>query len=154
MDAQSGKDLVYAVLRASGALLRESRRFFRRFGITEAQFNVLNILGEAPEGMSQRELGDFLVVDRSNVTGLLDRMEREGWVQRRPEPGDRRAHRVSLTASGRKLWKRALPAYDAALAELTAPIDESHGAIARQVAARLAAEAEIVTGRSGKESAS
>ena len=69
--------------------------------------------------MSQRELSDLLVVDRSNVTGLLDRMEKAGWVRRDDNPGDRRVYRVSLTAAGRKLWERVCPLYMGTVAEVT-----------------------------------
>lgn len=69
--------------------------------------------------MSQRELSDLLVVDRSNVTGLLDRMEKAGWVRRDDNPGDRRIYRVSLTVAGKRLWERVSPLYLGTVAEVT-----------------------------------
>lgn len=108
---RAGYDCVIQALRTANALWRESRRFFRPFGITEAQFNVLHLLGQKPEGMSQRELSDRLVVDRSNVTLLLDRMEKRGRVERHAVSGDRRTHCVKLTRSGKALWERVLPGY-------------------------------------------
>lgn len=109
------------MLRTSHALLRASRRVFRPHGLSEAQFNVLNILARPPgtAGLSQREISDILVVDRSNVTGLLDRMEAAGWVRREPVPGDRRAWRVRLTAAGRRLWQRCEPDYQRAIIAVT-----------------------------------
>lgn len=112
---ETGYDCVIQVLRTANALWRESRRFFRPFGISEAQFNVLNLLGQATEGLSQRELSDRLVVDRSNVTLLLDRMEAHAWIVREDVPGDRRAYRVRLTGKGRALWTRVLPRYHRAV---------------------------------------
>ncbi|HVS53902.1 MAG TPA: MarR family transcriptional regulator [Opitutaceae bacterium] len=112
-------ELTTAVLATADAFLRESQRLFRPLGLTGAQFNVLNILADEREGMSQRELGDRLVVDRSNVTGLLDRLEKAGLVQRRDHPGDRRVYRVSLTPAGRRLWARAQPRYLDVLAQVT-----------------------------------
>jgi len=79
--------------------------------------------------MSQRELGDFLVVDRSNVTGLLDRMEKAGWVRRADDPADRRVYRVTLTPPGRKLWAKVTPRYRAVLEQVT------RGMSARQMTA-------------------
>jgi len=108
---RAGYDCVIQALRTANALWRESRRFFRPFGITEAQFNVLHLLGQKPEGMSQRELSDRLVVDRSNVTLLLDRMEKRGRVERHAVSGDRRTHCVKLTRSGKALWERVAPHY-------------------------------------------
>ena len=68
---------------------------------------------------SQRELGDLLVVDRSNVTGLLDRMEKAGWVQRADDAKDRRVYRVTLTPAGRKLWSKVEPRYHEVVAHVT-----------------------------------
>jgi DNA-binding MarR family transcriptional regulator len=115
-----GVDFINRVLATSGVLLRESQHFFRPLGLTEAQFNVLNVLANAPTGLSQRELGDVLVVDRSNVTGLLDRMEKAGWVRRENHPEDRRIHRVMLTARGQQLWARVWPLYVTAVKKVVA----------------------------------
>lgn len=111
-------ELVVSTLRLSNAMWRASRRLFRPFGLTEAQFNILHVLEEADGKLSQRELSDILVVDRSNVTGLIDRMEAAGWVQRQSVPGDRRAYHIGLTTSGRKLWRKVYPAYREAASQV------------------------------------
>src|SRR5688572_12194314 len=100
MQPELAADLVVQTLRTTNTFLRTSRRLFRPHGLTEAQFNVLNVLARRDAAMTQRELGDFLVVDRSNITGLLDRMEAVGWTRRDAMPDDRRAWRVVLTAKG------------------------------------------------------
>jgi DNA-binding MarR family transcriptional regulator len=127
MPDELGVDFINRVLATSGVLLRESQHFFRPLGVTEAQFNVLNVLANAPTGLSQRELGDVLVVDRSNVTGLLDRMEKAGWVRREGHPRDRRIHRVMLTTKGRQLWAGVWPLYVAAVEKVVAGL--AHGDI-------------------------
>jgi DNA-binding MarR family transcriptional regulator len=111
--------LTIAVMATADAFLRESQRLFRPHGLTAAQYNVLNVLAPRREGISQRELSDLLVVDRSNVTGLVDRMEKAGWVRRADDPADRRVYRVTLTAAGRSLWARVEPRYRTALGEVT-----------------------------------
>src|SRR5260221_5217604 len=111
MPSSPGFELVTAVLSTADAFLREGQRLFRPHGLTSAQYNVLNILADEAGGISQRELGDRLVVDRSNVTGLLDRMETAGWVQRADHPEDRRVYRVLLTPAGRALWRKIHPRY-------------------------------------------
>jgi DNA-binding MarR family transcriptional regulator len=103
-------DCTIQILQTATVLWRESRRFFRPFGITEAQFNILHLVGQS-SGMSQRELSDLLVVDRSNVTLLLDRMSKQGLVSREDVPGDRRVYRIVLTKTGEQLWKKILPHY-------------------------------------------
>jgi DNA-binding MarR family transcriptional regulator len=127
-----GYDLVSAVMATADAFLRESHRLFRPHGLTGAQYNLHNVVALSPDGLSQRELSDHLVVDRSNVTGLLDRMEKAGWVQRTDHPSDRRVYRVVLTPAGRALWKQVTPRYFAAVAKVT------HGLSDRQMRATLA----------------
>jgi len=120
MTSDDASQLVTAVLAASAALLRESERLLRPHGLTAAQFNVLRILADEPEGLSQRALGDRLVVDRSSMTGLLDRMEKAGMVRRTDHPEDRRVYQVRLTPTGRALWEKAEPHYVAAVRQVTA----------------------------------
>jgi DNA-binding MarR family transcriptional regulator len=60
--------------------------------------------GEAP--ISMRELANRLGADPSNVTGLIDRLEARGLVERRPDPSDRRIKGLALTSTGAKLRQR------------------------------------------------
>jgi DNA-binding MarR family transcriptional regulator len=124
MRNETGYDSIIQILRTANVLWKESRRFFAPFGITEAQFNVLNLLGQEPEGYSQRELSDLLVVDRSNITLLLDRMLKQSWVTKKDVPGDRRAYNVVLTPSGRKLWEQIFPHYKRAIEKLITPLSQ------------------------------
>lgn len=110
-DPDPGYELVSAVMATADAFLRESQRLFRPHGLTGSQYNLLNVIAESPSGLSQRELSDRLIVDRSNVTGLIDRMEAAGWVRRTDHPQDRRVYRVVLTAAGRRLWDEVTPRY-------------------------------------------
>jgi len=131
MPSAAGYDLVLQVLSAAQVLVKESQRLFRPHGLSDAQFNVLNVLGPRAAGLSQRELSDVLVVDRSNITGLLDRMEQAGWVRRGDHPTDRRVFVVTLTPEGRRLWQKVLPRYIAAVKQVTAglPAREARGAL-------------------------
>ena len=126
MPSADAQKLVHDIVATADLFLRESTRLFRPHGLTAPQFNVLNLLaGRADgQGYSQRELADTLVVDRSNVTGLLDRMETAGWVRRADDPNDRRVYRVQLTAAGKKLWQKVAPGYANVVAQVTARLGE------------------------------
>ena len=54
-------------------------------------------------GVSQTELADMLEIDRASAGRMIDRMEKNGWVERRPDNGDRRINRLHLTADARKV---------------------------------------------------
>ncbi|MEV7801479.1 MarR family transcriptional regulator [Microbispora sp. NPDC088329] len=73
----------------------------REYGLTQQQGQLLCVLMAQPYGMS--ELGATLGLAKSSLTGLVDRSERNGLVQRTPDPQDSRAVRVSLTRQGAKL---------------------------------------------------
>jgi DNA-binding MarR family transcriptional regulator len=77
-------------------------------GLTLAQFDVLATLWHG-EGITQQELAEHLLVTKGNVVGLIDRVGAAGWVERRPDPEDRRANRLYLTDAGRKLLAQAWP---------------------------------------------
>lgn len=141
MKTDYGFELTKTVMATSDAFLRESARLFRPHGLTGAQYNVLNILAGAPEGISQRELGDLLVVDRSNVTGLLDRLEKAGWVQREDDPDDRRVYRVLLTSAGRALWAKVHPLYLEVVGQLTRGLSAKKMENCLEVLRQLAADA-------------
>lgn len=99
------------VLRHSEALWNASRVFFTRWDLSPSQFNILNLLGDQPDGITQTDLSRQLIMHRSNVTGLVDRLEKRGLVVRHESPGDRRAWIVMLTPAGRKLLAEILPDY-------------------------------------------
>jgi DNA-binding MarR family transcriptional regulator len=143
MKTDYGFELTKTVLATADAFMRESARLFRPFGLTGAQYNVLNILSDTADGISQRQLGDLLVVDRSNVTGLLDRLETAGWVRRDDHPEDRRVYRVSLTPAGRELWGKVHPLYLAVAKQLT------HGLSAKKMDNCLEVLRHLEAGASG-----
>ncbi|MBI4970213.1 MAG: MarR family transcriptional regulator [Candidatus Omnitrophica bacterium] len=98
-------EVLVGMLRTSSMLLRISDRFFSRFDVTHVQFNILMILKYddlAGEGLSQNQIGTLMVVTKSNVVGLVDRLEKAGYVIRKNHPEDRRINRVMLTAKGKK----------------------------------------------------
>ena len=93
----------------------------RQFNLNVAQFDVLARVGAA-EGLMQQEVANSLLVTKSNVCQLLDRMERSGLVVRRP---DGRAKRLHLTPAGRELYDRVVPAHEALIAEQLSALSPS-----------------------------
>jgi DNA-binding MarR family transcriptional regulator len=77
-------------------------------GITRAQFAALAILSRK-EGLNQVALADELEIAPITIARLIDRLEAEGWVERRPDPDDRRAHRLFLRREGRDVLERLRP---------------------------------------------
>lgn len=106
-------ETVLNVILTGQMLMKEGQRVLRPLGLTDSQINVLMLLKYQSEDgeMNQTSLGDKLLVNRSNVTGLIDRMEQAGWVRRAADASDRRVNRVQMTDAGREILDQAEPAY-------------------------------------------
>jgi MarR family 2-MHQ and catechol resistance regulon transcriptional repressor len=113
------------LLRTADTVWNASREFFEPWEIGPSQFNVLNLLRGTPQGLTQTELSRELIMHRSNVTGLVDRLEKRGLVERHDVEGDRRAYRVVLSTSGERLIAEILPRYYGAADRLWEGLGES-----------------------------
>jgi DNA-binding MarR family transcriptional regulator len=107
------------IFQTAQGLEQAARRLLAPLGLTLAQFNVLNLLADQPDGMRGKDLAGALIVDPSNITGLLRRMARDGLVRNLPNAHDRRQRIVALTPAGRRKWQKALGPYEANLRELS-----------------------------------
>ena len=109
----SGHEAVMSIVLSGAMIAKEGDRLLRSFALTDSQFNILMLLKYQVEKgeINQTRLGQMLLVNRSNVTGLIDRMEKAGWVERVGESGDRRVKRIKVTAAGRRLVERAEKVY-------------------------------------------
>lgn len=85
----------------------------RAEGLSVAQFDVLVQVGAA-DGATQQQVADALLVTKSNVCQLLDRMEKAGLVERRQQG---RAKRLYLTPAGQRLHDRLIPDHEHRIAE-------------------------------------
>lgn len=116
--------------RSFGFLVNDVARLFgrrfahhgRRLGLTRAQCRTLKYLARN-EGINQSGLADLLEISPMTLVGQIDRMEEAGWIERRPDPADRRARRLFLTGKARPVLGRisgvANETRDEALARLT-----------------------------------
>lgn len=83
-------------------------RRLEKYGITRIQWIAMFYLDEAKE-LSQRELGIHMNIKDSTVARLLDRMERDGLVERLKTGSDRRVSTVTLSEQGQTLWQQIMP---------------------------------------------
>ncbi|TCV91179.1 DNA-binding MarR family transcriptional regulator [Luteibacter rhizovicinus] len=92
--------------RASRLLLRRGEPRLRALGISAAQ---LPVLGTLKDGLprTQASLAALIQVEQPTMAQLLSRMERDGLVERTPDPADRRSSFVSLTPAAKALLPKA-----------------------------------------------
>ena len=89
----------YLISRATLAVTSHLKKGFANEGIGTIKPAYLGVLLSLwdEDGLKANELGKRAGLEPSTMTGLLDRMERDGLVKREPDPNDRRAHRIHLT---------------------------------------------------------
>ena len=100
--------IVYALGRTYNLVMRRFNACYKKFGLSPASFNLLMLLERGRAAMTQRELGERLVVSPSDMTGLVDRLERKGLVRRTPGQ-DRRAKILQITPRGSALVEKVWP---------------------------------------------
>lgn len=113
----------------------------KKFDITESQFAVLEALLHLGP-LSQGQLCQKILRSGSNVTTVVDNLERDGLVTRIRDEADRRVQIVDLTTEGRTLVSKALPAHVEQVAKLMSVLtmDEKHelGRICRKLGSAAA----------------
>ena len=80
---------------------RVYRKAISRYRLTHGQFFMMVAILEQ-EGLLPSELARKTAQDRATTTGLLDRLEKDDWIERRPDPDDRRSLKIFLTPRAEK----------------------------------------------------
>ncbi|MBP55223.1 MAG: MarR family transcriptional regulator, partial [Marinobacter sp.] len=89
------------------AVARVTRRWrkllderLKDLGVTQARWTTMVYLQQGGEGLTQRELARLMAIENPTLVRLLDSLEQQGLIERRPCPNDRRARRLHLTKDG------------------------------------------------------
>ena len=108
------------MLRVSQKVERDLAEQLKIWGLNNAQFDVLAHVGAA-EGITQQELADSLLVTKGNVAQLLDRMQKRGLIERRPQG---RINRLFLTEEGRRTFAEVVPIHETLIDEQLSVLSE------------------------------
>jgi len=103
--------LFLRLYQASNLMHKTGTRAVGAFGATTQQWAVLGALSRPAareQGMTVKQLMEFLMVSRQNLSAVLDRLEAAGLVQRTRTQGDGRLRHVRLTPDGDRTWTRML----------------------------------------------
>lgn len=111
-------DLLVGLLLVQNLIERRSEAFFQPYGLTAAQFNILNLLGYHDGKMDQSALVERLLVGKSSTSIVLNRLVRDGLVKREEHSRDRRQVVLTSTTKGRALWRKISPVYEASVTKL------------------------------------
>lgn len=112
-----------SILRVHNTIFPELNKSLRdNAGIGLAKFDVLAQLARRPEGISMGDLSTALKVTNGNVSGLVNRLIKDGLVSKEMSATDRRSFRAKLTAKGSETFQKALKFHEVTLAELMADV--------------------------------
>jgi MarR family transcriptional regulator, 2-MHQ and catechol-resistance regulon repressor len=107
--------LIRELARCYQAFERVSDANIRRMGLTPPQFDIVVTLGNTA-GMSFKELGSRTLITKGTLTGVVDRLEARGLVERMASPDDGRSTLVRLTPEGDKVFREVFEPHLACLA--------------------------------------
>jgi MarR family transcriptional regulator for hemolysin len=150
-------EIAFTILDVARLLRTYADQRARQFGISRAQWGVLKRLDRS-EGLKQSELAELLDLQPISLTRLLDRLAKNGLIERRPDPNDRRANRLYLTpaarpllgqldALGRDVMKHVLAGFDETENErLLRELETIKGNLRAAISGNTAAENEAATG--------
>ena len=113
------------------------------FGISLARFDFLAQLYRAGENeLTMSALGQRLMVTGGNITGLTDRLAKDGHVARHPDPSDRRIQRICLTDQGRAFFEKMAVIHNQWIGEIFADVDSASAGELQEMLTKLKTSAE------------
>jgi DNA-binding MarR family transcriptional regulator len=114
-------------LRVAVTLLEANfTKLVEKYGITAPQYNVLRILkGVYPEGHARCEIAVRMIERASDITRIIDRLEKQGYVERDRTDEDRRISVTKITKKGIELVDKLKPLVESEHEKLTANLTES-----------------------------
>lgn len=102
---------------------RYSGAHVRELGLTPAQFDIIATLGNT-QGMTCKELGEKTLITKGTMTGVLDRLEGKGLLNRHPCAEDGRSWIAKLTPAGQTFFEQIFPAHMKSLRPLLKHFDD------------------------------
>ena len=116
-------------------LQRAMRTRLEPFALTPRQYSLLVHVGE--EGTAFTDLAEHMYADLSTVNGIVNRLEKQGYLVRERCLSDRRVVLIRLTAEGKELRQRVVPYHHAQIHEIYAGLSEQELQDLRALLARL-----------------
>lgn len=97
----NAQEIINVLNAAQDAIHLRFHRILEPYRLTVAQYKVLeHLFWHYPNGLGIKELSEHLGLAKSTISGIVDRVERDGWVRREPNPEDARKITVQLTQKG------------------------------------------------------
>jgi DNA-binding MarR family transcriptional regulator len=99
----SATEAAMNIVRTADLLVRRIADLIQPFGLSPSSGLALGILADAGVALPPNQIADRLIISRATVTGLVDSLEKRGYVRRLPHSSDRRMLLIELTDAGRQV---------------------------------------------------
>jgi DNA-binding MarR family transcriptional regulator len=124
MPSENVTQIVQGLLKCGQFLQREMNQVCQRFGLKQQQFNLLNeIVWHGP--ISQKELGETLLFEKSNVSKIVKILFEKRWIQVAVATHDRRLTLLTETPEGFAVWKESMRAFNRSSSVLVSILSEN-----------------------------
>jgi DNA-binding MarR family transcriptional regulator len=111
------RDLIVGVIQLGNLFARRLGPMFEKTNLTPQQWAILNVVAKSgPTTLAA--LARKMIVSKQNMTGMVGRLRKAGYLERNDDPSDLRSARVVLTRRGRAVVEKLMPVYEAWYAEL------------------------------------
>lgn len=131
-----------ALLRTSLRLRRRMRKLYEEYGLTGAQYRLLTRI--PPSGITLTQLAKTAWADPGNTSGVVDRLEHEGWVYRTRSTEDRRVVKVMLSDKGVRLLSSITPQYTRMVAQIMGALSPGELATLHELLTKLDLESSVM----------
>jgi len=144
----SACEVFLLLLQAGDQTFRVCDAHLQRHNVSQGRFTILMLLLDKRSGCAKShtpaELAEMAGVTRATMTGLVDTLERDGMVTRRPDSVDRRMMIVTLTDKGIDFIKGVLPDHFKRMAALMSPLSEPERKTLVNLLTKIVAQADVV----------
>lgn len=128
MGTGTAKPRLFALLHAASSVEAEVETRLGQAGLSLPKLAALRQLVQNGDSLPLGQLADRLACVKSNVTQLVDRLEADGFVERAPDPGDRRSRLAVITPAGRAAFEQGSRIQQDAERDIFAALDPAESA--------------------------
>lgn len=110
---REGEEFLYNLAMCYGLIEKEINTLLGQYDLSAVKMNALLMIKHVgkDKGLSQNEICKRMIVTPGNITRLLDRLQKEGWVERLPSKSDRRVNLIRITPKASTLLDKVWPSY-------------------------------------------
>ena len=105
-DLSTDEKVLMAIVRAAEIFRRNHSGIFRNYGLSFPQYNLLRVLEASRNGMNKiSDVSRIMLVPGANITGIAKRLEKDGFIIKKSDPGDERVTILEITPKGKRTLK-------------------------------------------------